>query len=145
MRDLVSLELPDWIVRIEGYTSETSGNFYVETVIHRPNWGGEKPDLWICLGSEDCNGPTYLDLYIRKSEQLSPTIAQDFDDKHLLRIGPNKSDRTRQIRLAGIRDLRSAEGLRSLLTDQAAMHIATEVVRLAGEYQSALDACFPIV
>jgi hypothetical protein len=145
MRDLVALELPDWIVRIEGYTSEASGKCYVETVIHRQNWGKEKPDLWIGLGSEDYNGPTYLDLYIRKSEQLSPMTAQEFDDKHLLRIGPKKSDRTRQIRLAGIRDLRSAEGLRSLLTDQAAMHIATEVVRLAGEYQSALDACFPMV
>lgn len=142
-RDLVSLELPDWIVRIEGYTSETNGRFYVETTIHRPNWGKDRPAFWICLGSEDCNGPTYLDLYIRKSEQFSPVIARDFDDKGLLRIGAKKNDRTRQIRLLGIRDLRSAEGLRSLLTDQAAMHIATEVVRLAGEYQSGLDACFP--
>jgi hypothetical protein len=150
--DFLAIELPDWVVSpVKGYFDE--GKFYIELKIHRPAWGRDEPDLCICLASGDWvndqesekSKPTYFDLFIIKKKQFSPIIPQDFDDeKGFLRIGPRKNDRTRKITLAGIRDLKSSEGLRSLLTEQAAKHIATEIVRLAGEYQSAMDACFPI-
>jgi hypothetical protein len=148
-KELLDKLLPGWIVNILTY--ESHGRVYLDTKVYRPMWGDSNPKLWIGVETDDWiqnkeagnRGPTFLYLCVRKAPDFTPSSALKFDqERHLLDLGPRKNVLTRPISFSEFRDLRSGDGLRALVAGSAANHIATEVVRLAGQLQPAIDSCF---
>jgi len=136
-RDRLKMDFPGW--RVEVVSDFDSREPYIYMKLEKPSWEGH---LWIYLGSQyDEKNGCHFDLCICKEGNFSPVAPVSFDAKNHMLIGPSKNGYMRNPRPLGVKDLRSTEGIRALLTDQAAMDIVTEVGRVIEEYEPTMDSC----
>jgi hypothetical protein len=144
VQTLLKEQLPNWETQYEVY--QMLARPYFELTLWKVGWTratNGTANLRVIVASEDQNSrePTYIDIYIAKNESFTPERGV-FNDRHVLVIGPGKNDITRQVRLGGIEDLRSAAGVRYLLTPQGTMDLGSEIVRFVSDHEMKMDVCF---
>jgi hypothetical protein len=154
VRKLLMEQLPGWESKGEFYFE--GGDSYFELVLwNAKGWttSDGEPNLSVVVASEDLQtteqqrqgyrGPTYLEMYVHKTPAFSPEGAE-FNHKNIMVIGPGKNTYTKRLQLSGVEDVRSAEGVRYLLTSQGAMDISSEIVRFVSDHERKMDECFGV-
>ncbi len=145
VRTLLNGKFPDWESCYKVF--QWHGRPYFELTLWKKVGWTIAPDgtanLRVIVASEDRDSrvPTYLDIYVSKYKSFTPEGAV-FNDNNVMKIGPGKNDITRQVRLGGIEDLRSAAGIRYLLTPQGTMDLSSEIVRFVSDHETTMDGCF---
>jgi hypothetical protein len=138
-------QLPNWESSYE--VSQVDGRPFFEFALWKKLGWTTAPDgtsnLRVIVASEDreYRVPTYIDMYISRNEAFTPEGIV-FNDRLVMMIGPRKNEFTRQVRLGGISDLKSAVGIRHLLTTQGTMDLTSEIVRFISDYELKMDSCF---
>ncbi len=148
VRERLSSAVPELKYGAERHFKD--GQSCIELKLYKPEWlldGDSHPVLWAQLGSEDnidvkkaqkgYRGTTWFDLTVRKSSGLQAAGEAVFEEKHNKLKGADKRES-----LPGIRDIRNSEGIRQLLTPQAADDIAMILVRYFAEHQDEMDKVF---
>jgi hypothetical protein len=144
---LLKEQLPNWESHYE--VTEWHRRPYFELALWKKVGWTTSPDgtsnLRVIVASEDQDSkePAYIDIYISRHQSFE-TEGAVFNDRNVMVIGPKKNDATRQVRLGGIRDLRSAAGVRHLLTPQGTMDLASEIVRFISDHETKMDGCFGV-
>ena len=147
LQTLLEEQLPHWESHHE--VTEWHGRPYFELALWKKVGWTTSPDgtsnLRVIVASEDMDSkePAYIDIYISRHESFE-TEGAVFNDRKVMAIGPKKNDFTRQVRLGGIRDLRSAAGVRYLLTPQSTVDLASEIVRFISDHEMKMDGCFGV-
>jgi hypothetical protein len=138
VREILEEQLPEWTA----ICNFEDGNLCVELGLFPKGINPKDPLIGVYLATEweaksesesqPC-APMYFVLYIRKSTTLPAPLAVEFNPSGLMWIGPKKGDFWKRERPLGIADIKSADGLRSLVTEQAAQGIATTFRNFATE------------
>jgi hypothetical protein len=133
--ELLQARLPGWEspAVLPDFGSEDP---YISMHLRKASW---RDNLFIYLGTQDdeCHRHCHFDLALKKQGSMQGTDGRFYENLPIL--GPRSKDPTREIRLPGVDNLRSAEGIRSLLTDQAADDIAREIMTFINDHEITMD------
>lgn len=131
VRDILQAQLPAWV--IEGDFED--GNSCLDLVLSPA--GADPEKIQVCLetewdakaekGKRPCKPMNFV-FFVRNGNGLLP-------------LTPKKGDHWRREWPLGVTDIRSAEGLRALLTEQAAQEISTKFRNFATENWERIANC----
>ncbi len=135
--------LPGWFVApLDIYLDDDLSHRPWQVIIKlwKPLWEEKgDPKMWVYLGTECSKGPTHLDLAVQKAERIKLPTGFKFAGESM-KLGLEKTPSPLYVN--GIEDLRSADGIRYLLTSQAVNEIVEALIGFISKHEDRINLLF---